>query len=75
MTLLLVGAVMSVEHISINSAFTLADVSYVMAIKRTMPFFAFVIGYAYFKEREHAKRKLMATALMIAGAILIVLFN
>lgn len=74
-TLMLAGGIIAVEDISINLALVVTDVSYVMAIKRTMPFFAFIIGYLYFKEREHLKRKLMATALMVAGAILIVLFN
>ena len=73
--LMIAGISIAIQQVSMNTALKLSDVSYVMAVKRTMPFFAFIIGYLYFKEREHAKRKLAATALMIAGAILIVLFN
>lgn len=73
--LIIAGIVIAVQQVSMNTALKLSDVSYVMAVKRTMPFFAFMIGYLYFKEREHIKRKLIATALMVAGAILIVLFN
>ncbi len=47
------------------------NVAYVMAIKRLMPFFAFIIGYFYFKEHTHVQRKIWATLLMVAGAIII----
>jgi uncharacterized membrane protein len=47
-----------------------AKVSYVFSIKRIMPLFAFLIGYFYFHERKDILRKIIATILMVAGAIL-----
>jgi len=38
--IILSGIITTIEFASMNKAFSLADVSYVMAIKRTMPFFA-----------------------------------
>jgi uncharacterized membrane protein len=73
--ILLGGVTMAIEFIAMNRAFELTDVAYVMAIKRTMPFFAFLIGYLIFKERADVKRKLLATTLMVAGTILIILLG
>lgn len=56
---------------SVGVALSMASVSSVMAIKRLMPLFAFLIGYYYFKERTELPRKLVATVLMVSGALLI----
>jgi len=49
----------------------MSDVTSVMAVKRLIPPFAFLIGYLYFEECTELLKKLVATALMAAGAILI----
>jgi drug/metabolite transporter (DMT)-like permease len=74
LAVLIAGVAIAIQNGSINYAFTLAPVASVMAIKRTMPLFAFVIGYLYFKERANVGQKLAATALMIIGAVLITAF-
>ncbi|TAK95470.1 hypothetical protein EPO05_04180 [Patescibacteria group bacterium] len=73
--LLLAGVVIAVENGSINLALDIAPVAYVMALKRLMPLFAFLIGYFYFKERTHLLRKSIATALMVAGTMVITIFK
>jgi drug/metabolite transporter (DMT)-like permease len=40
-----------------------------------MPFFAFLIGYFFFKEKTDVLRKIFATTLMVAGAIFIMTFG
>lgn len=65
----------AISNLSINYAYQFQSVAYVMAIKRVMPLFAFLIGYIYFKERNNLWRKSMATALMILGAIVVTIFG
>lgn len=65
------GIIIVLENGSINMALSVAPVAYVMALKRLMPFFAFLIGYFYFKEKTDFKIKVIGTALLILGAILI----
>lgn len=72
---ILVGLLTAIEFGTMNKAFSLADVSYVMAIKRTMPFFTFLIGYFYFKEKANIGRKIFATTTMVLGAILVIIFG
>ncbi len=60
---------------SVYKAMEMTEVSYVFAIKRTMPLFAFFIGYIYFKERKDVLTKLIATAIMVAGAVIITVFR
>jgi drug/metabolite transporter (DMT)-like permease len=72
---ILSGLLTAVEFGTMNKAFSLADVSYVMAIKRTMPFFAFLIGYFYFNEKANISRKIIATSIMVLGAILVILLG
>ncbi|MBN1394609.1 MAG: EamA family transporter [Pirellulales bacterium] len=67
------GLVIVVENGSINAALGKAPVASVMAIKRLMPLFAFVIGYLYFREKNHLRKKISATAMMIVGAVMITL--
>lgn len=67
----LAGVVIVLENGSINAALSESSVAYVFALKRLMPFFAFLLGYFYFKEKTDLKKKAIATALMVAGAVLI----
>lgn len=53
-------------------AIKLGSVALVLSIKRTSVFFATVIGGKYFKE-QNVLKKSIATAIMIIGAILIIL--
>lgn len=59
------------DYLAMNFGYSLTKVAYIMALKRAMPFFAFLIGYFYFKEKSGAARKLIATTLMIGGVIII----
>ena len=72
--MIVVGLVVFIENGTVNTAFTMAPVASVMAIKRIMPLFAFLIGLFYFKERSDLKKKIIATALMVAGAIFVTIF-
>lgn len=74
-TLFLAGISIAIANLSINYAYKFQDVAYVMAIKRIMPLFAFLIGIFYFKERMDIPKKIAATALMIIGAIVITIFG
>lgn len=67
----LAGLAIAVSIGSINIALRYAQVAYVIAVKRIMPVFAFFIGYFYFKERENLAKKIIATLLMVAGAVII----
>jgi drug/metabolite transporter (DMT)-like permease len=73
--IVLAGIITAIEFATMNTAFGLANVAYVMGIKRTMPFFAFLIGYFFFKEKTDVLRKIFATTLMVAGAIFIMTFG
>lgn len=72
--ILAAGAIIVAENGSINAALVNAPVANVFALKRIMPFFAFLIGLFYFKERTDIGKKIAATALMIVGAVLVTLF-
>jgi uncharacterized membrane protein len=61
------------ENGTINLALHMAPVAQVFAIKRTMPLFAFLIGFLYFREQNEIPKKILATALMVVGAILTIL--
>lgn len=65
------GLAIAVANGSINYALQSATVANVFAIKRTMPLFAFVIGVLYFKERTNLMQKIVATIIMVVGAIII----
>jgi uncharacterized membrane protein len=71
--IILAGFAVALQNGSLNWALSLAPVASVMALYRTMPFFAFLIGIAYFKERTDLKRKILATAIMVAGAVIVAL--
>ncbi|MFA6285011.1 MAG: EamA family transporter [Parcubacteria group bacterium] len=70
----IVGVIVFAENGTVNTALGVAPVASVMAIKRIMPLFAFLIGLFYFKERSDLKKKIIATALMVAGAIFVTIF-
>ena len=74
MAVVAAGAVVVLENGSINAALGQASVAYVFAFKRMMPFFAFVIGIVYFRERTDLRKKFVATALMVVGALAMTLF-
>jgi drug/metabolite transporter (DMT)-like permease len=69
----LIGAFVAIEAASINVAYTLQIVPYVIAIKRLSIIFVVLYGTLVFSELEIGKR-LMGAALMVAGAVIIVLF-
>lgn len=69
------GVSIAIENFSINTALNSASVANVFTIKRTMPFFAFLIGLYFFKEKAGIKRKILATLLMVVGAIVITIFK
>ena len=70
---ILIGAFAAVEAASVNIAYTLQIVPYVIAIKRLSIIFVVLYGTLVFSEREVGKR-LMGAALMVAGAIVILLY-
>ena len=65
---ILIGAFVAIEAGSINVAYTLQIVPYVIAIKRLSIIFVVLYGTLVFSEHEIGKR-LMGAALMVAGAI------
>jgi drug/metabolite transporter (DMT)-like permease len=69
----LIGIFVAVEAASINVAYTLQIVPYVIAIKRLSIIFVVLYGTLVFSERETVKR-LTGAALMVAGAVIIVLY-
>jgi drug/metabolite transporter (DMT)-like permease len=71
--ILIIGLLVAVEAASVNVAYTLQIVPYVIAIKRLSIIFVVLYGTLVFSENETRKR-LTGAALMVAGAIIIVLF-
>ncbi|MDD1652387.1 MAG: DMT family transporter [Methanomicrobiales archaeon] len=69
---LLIGAVLALEAIAINTAYTLQIVPYVIAIKRLAVLFAVLFGCLLFRE-EHLKVRLAGAVILLAGALLIIL--
>jgi drug/metabolite transporter (DMT)-like permease len=65
------GLAIALSQWGISNALLLAPVAYVMSVKRLMPIFAFAIGYFLFHEQSNTARKLSATIVMIAGALII----
>jgi drug/metabolite transporter (DMT)-like permease len=72
--MIIVGIIVFVENGAVNTALKMSPVAGVMAIKRIMPLFAFLIGFFYFKERDDLMKKIIATALMVAGAVFVTIF-
>lgn len=71
---LLIGLFVAIEAASVNVAYTLQIVPYVIAIKRLSIIFMVLYGTIVFSEGEPGKRVMGAT-LMVAGAIIILLFS
>ncbi len=69
----LIGIFVAIEAASVNVAYTLQIVPYVIAIKRLSIIFVVLYGTLVFSEGEIGKR-LTGAALMVAGAVIIVLF-
>ncbi|HBI33656.1 MAG TPA: hypothetical protein DEA43_03495 [Candidatus Moranbacteria bacterium] len=68
---LFAGAAIAIANGGINYALQFTSVASVFAIKRTMPLFAFVIGVIYFKERNNLLQKIIATIVMVIGAVIV----
>lgn len=62
------------ENGPINLALESSTASEVFALKRTMPFFALVLGVLMFKE-QITRRQVMGTTLLIIGSVLIVWYR
>lgn len=58
-------------NLSTHFALSGATVGGVMSLKRTMPIFAFLIGFLIFHERRNALRKFVGTVIMITGAVIV----
>ncbi|MCK7484589.1 MAG: hypothetical protein MZU97_02865 [Bacillus subtilis] len=71
---LLIGLFVAVEAASINVAYTLQIVPYVIAIKRLSIIFMVLYGTLVFSEEE-IKKRILGIALMVAGAIIILVFT
>jgi uncharacterized membrane protein len=69
---LLIGLFVAIEAASINIAYTLQIVPYVIAIKRLSIIFMVLYGTIIFSENE-IKKRLTGAALMVAGAVIILL--
>ena len=70
---LLIGLFVAIEAASINTAYTLQIVPYVIAIKRLSIIIMVLYGTIIFSENE-IKKRLTGAALMVAGAVIILLF-
>jgi uncharacterized membrane protein len=73
-TSLLIGAFVATEAASVNLAYTLQIVPYVIAIKRLSIIFVVIYGTMVFFEREITKR-FAGALLMVGGAIIIMVFS
>jgi drug/metabolite transporter (DMT)-like permease len=71
-TFLLIGAVLALEAVTINTAYTLQIVPYVIAIKRLAILFAVLFGALLFQE-EHLRVRVAGATVLLAGALLIIL--
>jgi drug/metabolite transporter (DMT)-like permease len=70
----LIGAFVATEAASVNLAYTLQIVPYVIAIKRLSIIFVVIYGTMVFFEHEITKR-LAGAVLMVTGAIIIMVFS
>jgi drug/metabolite transporter (DMT)-like permease len=71
---LIIGAFAATEAASVNLAYTLQIVPYVIAIKRLSIIFVVIYGTMVFSEHESTKR-LAGALLMVSGAIIIMVFS
>lgn len=72
--LIVIGLVLAVEAISINLAYTLSIVPYVISVKRLSIFFAVLFGGFLLKEGSLRPRAL-GSLVMVAGTVLIALWG
>jgi drug/metabolite transporter (DMT)-like permease len=70
---LFIGIIITIEAVVINTAYTQQIVPYVIAIKRMSIILIVVYGAFVFREKE-VIRRLFGAVLMLAGAVLILLF-
>ncbi len=68
------GSVLAIGNILINVAFTLQIVPYVISLKRTSILFTVILGGTLLREERTIQRALGA-AIMVAGAVLIILYG
>jgi drug/metabolite transporter (DMT)-like permease len=73
-TSFIIGAFVATEAASVNLAYTLQIVPYVIAIKRLSIIFVVIYGTMVFFEHEIIKR-LAGAVLMVTGAIIIIVFS
>jgi uncharacterized membrane protein len=73
-TSFIIGAFVATEAASVNLAYTLQIVPYVIAIKRLSIIFVVIYGTMVFSEHEITKR-LAGAAMMVTGAIIIMVFS
>jgi drug/metabolite transporter (DMT)-like permease len=71
---IVIGILLSLSAVSINTAYTMQIVPYVIAIKRMSIIIMVLYGGFIFRE-EDLVRRFSASLLMVAGAVLIVLFD
>lgn len=73
--MILAGAVIAIlENGPINIALETAKASEVFALKRTMPFFALILGILLFQEKI-SKHHIWGTLFLVAGSVLTILFR
>lgn len=73
--MIIAGAVIAfLENGPINVALETANASEVFALKRTMPFFALILGIFMFNERVEM-RHVVGTIFLVAGSVLVVWFR
>ncbi len=70
----MVGMILAVEAVSINTAYTLAIVPYVITIKRLSIFFSVIFGGFILHERD-IRGRMSGALVMIAGAVVIGLWG
>jgi len=70
---LLVGIVISLVAITMNTAFKMQIVPYAVSLKRVSILFSVVYGGVLFKEKDILRRGI-AALIMVAGVVLIILF-
>lgn len=71
--LFLVGFVAIMQYTT-NFVFSRINVAYALSLFQLSALLSVVLGYKIFKEK-HIKKKLVGSVIMIAGAILIILYN
>jgi drug/metabolite transporter (DMT)-like permease len=69
-----VGTILAIEGISINTAYTMAIVPYVITIKRMSIFFSVLFGWLLLHE-QHIRGRMFGALVMITGAVVIGLWG